>query len=89
MTESLIVQLGKDAFTVTLLSALPMLGASLIVGVMISVFQAATQIQELTLTFVPKVLAVGVVGVLFGPWMMNNLIVYTTQLLTSLPNYAR
>lgn len=89
MTQTLIIQLGKDAFTVTLMAALPMLGASLIVGVMISVFQAATQIQEMTLTFVPKVLAVGVVGVLFGPWMMDTLIVYTTQLLTSLPNYAR
>ncbi len=89
MTQSMIIQLGKDAFTVTLLSAMPLLGISLLIGVAISVFQAATQIQEMTLSFVPKVLGVGIAGVLFGPWVMNNLIVYTTNLLASLPNYAR
>lgn len=81
--------MGKDAFTITLLTALPLLGVSLVVGVLISVFQAATQIQEMTLTFVPKVLAVGVVGVLIGPWVLNNLIVYTAQLFSALPSYAR
>ncbi len=88
MTESMIIQLGKDAFTVTLVTAMPLLGISLIVGVLVSVFQAATQIQELTLSFVPKVVAVGVAGVLFGPWVMNNLVVYTANLLSSLPDYA-
>lgn len=88
MTESMIIQLGKDAFTVTLVTAMPLLGISLIVGVLVSVFQAATQIQELTLSFVPKVVAVGVAGVLFGPWVMNNLMVYTANLLSSLPDYA-
>ncbi|MGE5620312.1 MAG: flagellar biosynthesis protein FliQ [Sphingomonadaceae bacterium] len=89
MTQSMVVELGKDAFTITLLTALPLLGVSLVVGVLISVFQAATQIQEMTLTFVPKVLAVGVVGVLIGPWVLNNLIVYTAQLFSALPSYAR
>ncbi|MCL4370437.1 MAG: flagellar biosynthesis protein FliQ [Chloroflexi bacterium] len=84
----MIMQLSKDAFTVTLVTAMPLLGISLVVGVLVSVFQAATQIQEMTLSFVPKVLAVGVAGVLFGPWVMNNLIVYTANLLSSLPNYA-
>ncbi len=88
MTESMIIQLGKEAFTVTLLSAMPLLGISLIIGVAVSILQAATQIQELTLSFVPKVLAVGVAGMFFGPWMMDNLIVYTTNLLSSLPDYA-
>ncbi len=88
MTQNMIMQLSKDAFTVTLVTAMPLLGISLVVGVLVSVFQAATQIQEMTLSFVPKVLAVGVAGVLFGPWVMNNLIVYTANLLSSLPNYA-
>jgi flagellar biosynthetic protein FliQ len=88
MTENMVIQLGKDAFTVTLITAMPLLGVSLLVGVMVSVFQAATQIQDMTLSFVPKVLAVGVVGALFGPWVMNNLVVYTSNLLSSLPNYA-
>ena len=88
MTQNMIMQLSKDAFTVTLVTAMPLLGISLVVGMLVSVFQAATQIQEMTLSFVPKVLAVGVAGVLFGPWVMNNLIVYTANLLSSLPNYA-
>ncbi len=88
MTQSMIIQLGKDAFTVTLVTAMPLLGVSLVVGVIVSVFQAATQIQEMTLSFVPKVLAVGIAGVVFGPWVMNNLVVYTANLLASLPNYA-
>lgn len=89
MTQSVIIQLGKDAFTITLMSALPLLGVSLVIGVVVSVFQAATQIQELTLSFVPKVLGVGIAGLIFGPWVMNNLIVYSSNLLASLPNYAR
>ncbi len=88
MTESMVIQLGQQAFTVTLVTGMPLLGVSLIVGVLVSVLQAATQIQEATLSFVPKVLAVGIAGALFGPWVINNLMVYTTNLLSSLPNYA-
>ncbi len=88
MTQAMLIQLARDAFTVTMLASMPLLGASLLVGIAISVLQAATQIQEMTLTFVPKVLLVGVVGVVFGPWMLNTLIVYTVNLLSSLANYA-
>ncbi|HEX2922768.1 MAG TPA: flagellar biosynthesis protein FliQ [Chloroflexota bacterium] len=88
MTQAVLIQLAKDAFTVTMLASMPLLGASLIVGIAISVLQAATQIQEMTLTFVPKVLVVGIVGVVCGPWMINTLTVYTTNLLSSLANYA-
>lgn len=83
------MQLAKDAFTVTLLTAAPLLLASVVVGVCVAILQAATQIQEMTLTFVPKVVAIGVVGAIFGPWMLDVLSVYTTQLLASLPTYAR
>ncbi|MGI5835587.1 MAG: flagellar biosynthesis protein FliQ [Chloroflexota bacterium] len=89
MSQSLIMQLAKDAFTVTLLTAAPLLLASVVVGVCVAILQAATQIQEMTLTFVPKVVAIGVVGAIFGPWMLDVLSVYTTQLLASLPTYAR
>jgi len=88
MTQSMLIALAKDAFTVTMLTSAPLLGASLLVGVTISVIQAATQIQEMTLTFVPKVVVVGIVGVIFGPWMMNTLTVFTANLLGSLANYA-
>jgi len=89
MSQSIIMQLAKDAFTVTMLTAAPLLLASVVVGVCIAILQAATQIQEMTLTFVPKVLAIGIIGAIFGPWMLDNLMVYTTNLLASLPAYAR
>lgn len=89
MTQSMIMQLAKDAFTVTLMTAAPLLLASVVVGVCVAVLQAATQIQEMTLTFVPKLLVIGIIGAFFGPWMLNNLTVYTTNLLASLPAFAR
>lgn len=89
MTQSMIMQLAKDAFTVTLMTAAPLLLAAVVVGVIVAVLQAATQIQEMTLTFVPKLLAIGVIGAVFGPWILNNLTVYATNLLVSLPTYAR
>jgi len=89
MTQSVIIQLARDAFVVTLLTAAPLLLVSVVVGVFVAVLQAATQVHEMTLTFVPKVVAVGIVGLVFGPWMLNNLTVYTANLLASLPTFAR
>jgi flagellar biosynthetic protein FliQ len=66
--------------------ALPMLLAGLGVGLIVSIFQAVTQIQEQTLTFIPKVLALAAVLVILGPWMMNQVIAYTTDLWSSIPN---
>lgn len=89
MTEQLAVQFIRDALTLTLLLAGPLLGAALLVGLVISVFQAVTQINEMTLTFVPKILAVFISMVLFGPWMLNLMLTYTNRLFAYLPLLAR
>jgi flagellar biosynthetic protein FliQ len=80
MTQSQIIEIGTRAMWVTLELALPVLGVSLVVGLLVSIFQAVTQLQEPTLTFIPKVLAVVLVIVLAGPWMLNTLLGFTTAL---------
>lgn len=72
-----------------LMLAAPVLGFGLVVGLLVSVFQAATQIQEMTLSFVPKILAATAALVLFGPWMLRSMITFTTKLLTTIPHLAR
>ena len=72
----------------TLMLSLPMLGISLLVGVIVGIVQAATQIHEATLTFVPKILAFFLVLALLGPWMLQNMMEFTTRLFTSLPALA-
>ncbi len=89
MNQGMVIQLAKDAFTVGMLICGPILLASLVVGMAISILQAVTQIQEMTLTFVPKALAVSLVVLLFGPWMIDTMAVYTTNLLVSLPTLVR
>lgn len=80
MEQSQIMEVGSQAMWVTLEIALPVLGVSLIVGLLVSIFQAVTQLQEPTLTFIPKILAVVVVIVVAGPWMMNTLLSFTIDL---------
>lgn len=77
MTQQDIVAFGSQAIWVTLELSAPVLLASLVVGLLVSIFQAVTQLQEPTLTFIPKVLAVVVVVVLTGPWMMNTFVDFT------------
>ena len=89
MTPELVVELAQKAIKITLLVSLPILGIGLIVGVLVSVLQAATQVQYMTLTFVPKILSI-FVGLLFLlPWIMNQLTDFTLEILTNLPNYTR
>jgi flagellar biosynthesis protein FliQ len=71
---------------VALLVAAPMLLVAITIGLIVSVFQTVTQIQEQTLSFIPKVLAMAVVLVVGGPWMLNQLLSYTSELWTSIPN---
>jgi flagellar biosynthetic protein FliQ len=75
-----IIEVGAKAMWVTLEISLPVLGVSLVVGLLVSIFQAVTQLQEPTLTFIPKILAVVLVIVIAGPWMMNTLLGFTTDL---------
>lgn len=85
MTQDFIIYLGKEAvYTILLLSG-PLLGVSLLVGLLISIFQATTQIQEQTLTFVPKIAMVFISLIIFGPWMLNLLVAFTTNLFSSIP----
>jgi flagellar biosynthesis protein FliQ len=87
--QSQIIEIGARAMWVTLELSLPILGASLIVGLLVSVFQAVTQLQEPTLTFIPKILAVVVVIVIAGPWMLNTMLDYTTDLFASIEAVGR
>ena len=89
MSQQFIIHLGREVFMTAVLVASPMLVAGLIVGVTISIFQTATSIQEQTLTFIPKILAVVVSLVLFMPWMMNTLLDFSTELINNIPNYIR
>lgn len=85
MTDSTLLTLAQNAITVTLVLVAPALLVSLVVGSLVSFFQAATQINEVTLTFVPKLLGVILVLVLLGSWMSQHLLTFTTNLLVNLP----
>ncbi|MCM2284538.1 MAG: flagellar biosynthesis protein FliQ [Desulfobacula sp.] len=89
MTPEFVVELATEAITLTILLSMPMLGLGLAVGLMVSVFQAVTQIQEMTLTFVPKILAV-FIGLLFAaPWMLEKITSFTIHLIENIPAYIR
>jgi len=87
MNENLIMGIAKDAVWTALLVAAPILGGSLLLGLLISILQATTQIQEQTLTFVPKIVAVFLILVIFGPWMLNILMSFTNNLFLDIPRY--
>ncbi|BAL82262.1 putative flagellar biosynthetic protein FliQ [Selenomonas ruminantium subsp. lactilytica TAM6421] len=87
MSGDLVVQLGQEALFIVMIVAAPMLGLGLIVGLMVSVFQATTSIQEQTLAFIPKIIAVFVAILIFGPWMLRIMTEYLTNILVNLPGY--
>ncbi len=86
MSPEMVIDLGKEALMMILLLAAPMLGIGLAVGLIVSILQATTQIQEQTLTFIPKIVAVLVSILFFGPWMLNILVSFTVELFTNIPN---
>ncbi len=86
MTSDFVVGFAKDAIQLTLLLCIPMLGVGLIVGVIISIFQAATQIQEMTLSFIPKIIAIFLALLFSFPWLMNKMISFTQQIFNNIPN---
>jgi flagellar biosynthetic protein FliQ len=89
MTPEFIIGLAEETIKVTLLLSGPMLGLGLVVGLVISVFQAVTQIQEMTLTFVPKIVAVLVGLLVFLPWLMSVMLDFTRGILLNFPSYIR
>jgi flagellar biosynthetic protein FliQ len=86
LTPQYVVALGKEAIWLTLMVSAPMLILGLLVGLVISIFQAVTQIHEMTLTFVPKIVAVGLAMLIFMPWIINKLVDFTTRLFSSIPS---
>ena len=85
MDTDLVISLAVAAMELALKVALPLLLVGLAIGLVISVFQAVTQIQEQTLTFIPKIVGMGVVLVIAGPWMLSEVVTYTQQLYSSIP----
>jgi flagellar biosynthetic protein FliQ len=85
MTPGTVMEIGRQAVEVTLVLAAPMLITALVVGLVISIFQAATQINESTLQFVPKLVAMFIVMILFGPWMLQYVMDYIQRLFSSIP----
>lgn len=85
MTPESVITIGQQALEVTILVSAPLLLAALAVGLLVSVFQAATQINEMTLSFIPKLLVMFIVLVVAGPWMLNLLMDYTRRLFSSIP----
>ncbi len=86
MTEQLVIQIVRDAFYNVILISGPLLLVSLVVGLLISIFQAATSISEQTLTFVPKLIAVFFVSVLILPFMMSTMKTFTMEIIKMIPN---
>jgi flagellar biosynthesis protein FliQ len=85
MTPESVMTIGRHALELTLLVSAPLLLAALAVGLLVSVFQAATQINEMTLSFIPKLIAILVMLVLAGPWMITMMVDYMRRLLENLP----
>ena len=85
MNKDTVIHLAVEALTLTLKISMPFLLAALIVGLLVSVFQAVTQIQEMTLSFIPKILVTVAVIAIGGPWMLDLLVGYTRDLLSGIP----
>lgn len=89
MEESTLVALGVSTFRTTLMLSLPMLLAGLIAGLLISIFQATTQINEMTLSFVPKIILVVVVIIFLMPWMVTTMVDFTSGIINQIPSFIK
>jgi len=89
MTQQFIVDFAMDSIKTTLLLSAPMLGFGLITGLAVSIFQAVTSIQEITLTFIPKILAVFISILLFFPWLMQLMLTFTSNVLNNFPEFIQ
>jgi flagellar biosynthetic protein FliQ len=89
MTPELVMTLGQEAIKTTMLLSAPLLICALVVGLIVSVFQAVTQINEATLAFIPKILAICVALVICAPWMLDVIMKFTTTLFENITTYVR
>jgi len=89
MTPELVMTIGQDALTTMLVLAMPMLLVALSIGLLVGVFQAATQINEMTLSFIPKLIGMSVAIAVAGPWMLKVIVNYTQALIINIPAMIR
>lgn len=89
MDQGTVINIAQDALLITLYVSAPLLGLSLVVGLAVSIFQATTQIQEQTLSFIPKILAIIVAIAVFGSWMLRMLTEYTNNLYENINQFIR
>ena len=89
MSPEFVIDIGQRTIETALLLSAPILIATLVVGLIVSLFQAVTQINEATLTFLPKIIAVAISLVIFFPWMLALIVDFTTNILTNIPTYIR
>jgi flagellar biosynthetic protein FliQ len=87
MTPEMVMTIGQRALEITILLAAPLLLAALIIGLLVGVFQAATQINEMTLSFIPKLIGMAGTLVVAGPWMLKTIVGYTRELFESIPGF--
>ncbi|MBI5889458.1 MAG: flagellar biosynthesis protein FliQ [Nitrosomonadales bacterium] len=85
MTPESVMTIGQQALELTMMVSAPMLLTALIIGLIVSIFQAATQINEMTLSFIPKLVGIFVVTIVSGPWMIGIMLDYMTRLYSSIP----
>jgi flagellar biosynthesis protein FliQ len=88
MNEDVVIHLTVNALVLAFKLATPFLATGLVVGLLVSIFQAATQIQEMTLTFIPKLVVSGIVMLVMGPWMLDQITAYASELFQSIPTLA-
>ena len=86
MTPETVMPIGRHALEVTVMLAMPLLLVVLAVGLLVGIFQAATQINEMTLSFIPKLIGMALTLLIAGPWMLSQLMSYTRQLIESIPS---
>ncbi len=89
MTPEFVVEMAKQGIILTIYLSMPMLGLGLLAGLVVSVFQAVTQIQEMTLTFVPKIIAVFLALLYAAPWMLEEITSFTRRVIENIPYYIR
>jgi flagellar biosynthesis protein FliQ len=89
MGYEFVIGFSRQAIETMLMVSLPILGVSLVVGLIISIFQSVTQIQEMTITFVPKIVFTFVSLIVFGPWMLGKLTGFLREVIVNIPNWTR
>jgi len=88
MTQEFVLTIGQEAIKLLLFETMPVLGVALVVGLLVSLFQAMTQLQEMTLTFIPKIIAVFVALMFLSSWMIRIMLDFTRQILVGIPGYV-